>query len=97
MAIKRTPKAWKFKAKKAAPETVTCANPACRKRFPPNKPERYEVPSLMDPTEYLCDVDCYLAWVEDVQMPTTINGHRTPKEKAEPVVKRDQPPPLFDL
>jgi hypothetical protein len=50
----------------------------------------------MDPLLYLCDQACYLAWVEDVQMPTTCNGHRTPKAKAEPEPVADLGPSLFD-
>lgn len=96
MAIKRTPKAWKAKGKKKVAETVTCANPSCRKRISPTKPGRYEVPSLMDPMVYLCDQDCYLAWVEDVQMPTTCNGRRTPKIKDDRGPISDPGPSLFD-
>lgn len=50
----------------------------------------------MDPMVYLCDQDCYLAWVEDVQMPTTCNGRRTPKIKDDLASISDPGPSLFD-
>jgi hypothetical protein len=47
---------------KNPPKNVACAT--CGAVFLNTKPGRFEVPSLFDPTVYLCSEPCHLKWAE---------------------------------
>ncbi len=66
MAIRRTPRALKFKKPKSTERDPKAWKPCvtCGVEHQGGQPGTFVMPSLLDPTLYACSYRCYNAWVE---------------------------------
>lgn len=70
---------------------------SCGKEHQSGLPGTFIVPSLLDPTVYLCRRECYDAWCADHPLPKSITEPRRHVDDDEVSVPRDPGPPLFEV